>query len=98
MPVPRDDYGVLYAAPLMAATTAVRAGAGYLGVWSSRAPRLLKLSFDACVRTPDRDDGNLQEELVAFARESVDVVVDEVRRGIDDLEAYRGPTISGRLP
>ena len=97
MPVARDDYGVLYAAPLMAATTAVRAGAGYLGVWSNRAPRLLKLSFDAYVRTPDRDDGSLQEEIVAFARESVDVVVDEVRRGIDDLEAYRGPSVSGRL-
>lgn len=97
MTAARDDYGVLFVAPMMAATTAFRAGAGYLGVWSNRAPRLVKLSFDAYVRAPGRDDASLQEELVTFARESVDVVVDEVRRGIDDLESYRGPTTPGRL-
>ena len=91
----RDDYGVLLAAPLLGATTAFRAGTGYLGVWSSRAPHLMRLSFDACVRTPGHDDGSLQEELVAFARESVDVVVDEIRKGIDDLEAYGGQASSG---
>ncbi len=91
----RDDYGVLLAAPLLGATTAFRAGAGYLGVWSSRAPQLMRLSLDACMRSPGREDGCLREELVAFARESADVVVDEVRRGIDDLEAYGGSNSSG---
>ena len=91
----RDDYGVLLAAPLLGATTAFRAGAGYLGVWSNRAPHLMRLSLDACTRAPGHEDGSLQEELVAFARESTDVVVEEVRRGIDDLEAYGGPTSSG---
>ena len=91
----RDDYGVLLAAPLLGATTAFRAGAGYLGVWSSRAPQLMRLSLDACMRSPGHEDGSLQEELVAFARESTDVVVDEVRRGIDELEAHGGSSSSG---
>jgi len=87
---------MLLAAPLLGATTAFRAGAGYLGVWSSRAPQLMRLSWDACMRAPGHEDGSLQDELVAFARESTDVVVDEVRRGIDELEAYGGPASSGR--
>ena len=92
----RNDYGVLLAAPLMGATTVFRAGAGYLGVWSSRAPQLMRLSLDACMRAPGHEEGSLQQELVAFARESTDVVVEEVRRGIDDLEAYGGPSSPGR--
>ncbi|HUH81493.1 MAG TPA: hypothetical protein VLZ06_09215 [Solirubrobacteraceae bacterium] len=86
-----DDYGVMFAAPVFATATACRAGAGYLGIWSSRAPRLVKLGFESWIRSPEEREGSLHEELVEFARESGELITRELERGIEDLEGFGQP-------
>jgi hypothetical protein len=86
-----DGYGVMFAAPVFATATACRAGAGYLGIWSSRAPRLVKLGFESWARPPEDREGSLQEELVEFARESSDLITRELDRGIEELEGFGQP-------
>jgi len=86
-----DDYGVMFAAPVFASATACRAGLGYLGIWSSRAPRLLRLGYESWTRPPKEREGSLHEELVEFARESHDLITRELERGIEDLEGFGEP-------
>jgi len=91
-----EDYGVIFAAPVFATATACRAGAGYLGICSSRAPRLAKLGFESWTRSPEEREGSLQEELIEFARESGDMITRELERGIEDLEGFGEPKPTAR--
>ena len=86
-----DDYGVVFAAPVLATATACRAGLGYLGIWSSRAPRLMRLGYESWTRSPKEREGSLQEELVDFARESHELITREMERGVEDLEGFGEP-------
>ena len=86
-----DDYGVMLAAPVFAAASACRAGVGYLGLWTSRAPRLTRLGVESWTRSPENREGSLHEELIEFARESNDLIAREMERGVEDIEGFGQP-------
>jgi hypothetical protein len=86
-----NHYGLVFAAPMFATATACRAGFGYLGIWSSRAPRLMRLGYESWTRSPKEREGSLHDELVEFARESSDLITRELERGIEDLEGFGEP-------
>jgi hypothetical protein len=100
MPEPGPGlYRMIALAPVMCAATAYRAGVGYANAWYSRAPRLASLWLDAI--EPRRDapaaGGELREEVLQLAKESLEAAYQEVSRGIDDLgEFSRPPTEDGR--
>src|SRR5947209_16349173 len=78
----------------MSAASAVRAGSGCLELWSQRVPPLVRLAAEldesAEGSTEERDamEGRVREELMALARESAEIVMREIRRGLEDLETF----------
>ena len=78
---------------LVTSTTAFRVSVGCAGLMIGRVPRLAALAVRASV--PGGDSGSAQaafrDDLIALARESAEVSWREVRRGLDDLDAYTRP-------
>lgn len=79
---------------LMSAASVVRAGSGCLELWSERVPPLVRLAAEldeqADVSGEERDakEGRVREELMALARESAEIVMREMRRGLEDLDTF----------
>jgi hypothetical protein len=90
----QDGYRLLATGALMTAASAVRAGAGCLELWSQRVPPLVRLASELAEDRPDgssapaADRARLREELVAMARESAEIVVHELHRGVEDLDTF----------
>jgi hypothetical protein len=82
-------YRTLAAPPVLGATTAFRMGAGYLGTWSSRAPRLVTLGLHAWEPGPDAEQAaeTFWEEWISAARDSTNAALDELERGVEDIGA-----------
>jgi hypothetical protein len=78
---------------LMGAASVVRAGVGCLGLWSQRMPALIALGEEMGDGGSARGGaaGQFRDELLALARESAEIALRELRRGVDDLDAFTRP-------
>jgi hypothetical protein len=83
---------MLAAGSLMTTATAFRVGVGCLELLAERTPPLARLALTASAGV---DAGKAQaafrDELLALARDSAEVSWRELRRGIDDLDAFTRP-------
>jgi hypothetical protein len=77
----------------MSAASVVRTGVGCLELWSQRAPSLIRLGFQSREQTAAADAAQaaLRDELIAVARESAEVALRELRRGVVDLDTFTRP-------
>ena len=73
--------------------TAFRVGASWLDLWLQRTPPLTRRAVRAsvgCVET-GKAQAEFRDDLIALAREWAEVSWREMRRGIDDLDAFTRP-------
>jgi hypothetical protein len=77
----------------MGAASVLRAGIGCLELWSERLPPLLALGRESKEERPDaaRMEGQFRDELIALARESSQIALRELKRGVHDLDAFTRP-------
>jgi hypothetical protein len=80
---------MLTAGSLVSSTTAFRVGVGCLELWLERAPGLLRLAAKASLGS---EAGSAQaafrDDFIALARDWTEVSWRELRRGIDDFDAF----------
>jgi len=94
--VDRPDHSndLLATGALMSAASAVRAGGGCLELWSQRVPPLVRLAAEldehreGASQERDAIEGRVREEMMALARESAEIVMREIRRGLEDLDTF----------
>jgi hypothetical protein len=81
---------VIAVAPLIGVATGYRMGTSHLNVWSQRTPELASLWLEAWKPAPEATDAAnaFHQMLIATAHEATQVVADELKRGIDDVEAW----------
>jgi hypothetical protein len=91
----QDGYRLLATGAAMTAASAVRAGAACMEMWSQRVPPLIKLAGelndDRAQRgdsDPEADRARLREGLVAVARDSAEIFMHELHRGVEDLDTF----------
>jgi hypothetical protein len=74
----------------MGAATLTRTGLGWLQLWSERIPPLLTLGAQLREGEPDAGQagGRFRDELIAIARDSSELAVRELHRGLEDLDAF----------
>jgi hypothetical protein len=78
---------------LVTSATAFRVSAAWLELWIERGPVLLRLAVRASVggaRTAQAQ-AEFRDDLMALARDSAEVSWRELRRGVDDLDAFTRP-------
>jgi hypothetical protein len=87
-----DSYRTLAAAPDVGATTAFRMGAGYWGIWATRTPNLIALGLEAWTPGAKADEAadTFWDELITVTRDSTEAALDELQRGIHDLDEFTG--------
>jgi hypothetical protein len=68
-------------------------GAGCLQVACERGPNLMALGLESQMGNADaaRVEGELRDELIAMAEESSKVVIEELQRGLLDLDLFTRP-------
>jgi hypothetical protein len=78
---------------MMSAATAFRTGVGCLELWTESAPKLMKLGVESWEATPSsgKAQAEFRDEMIALARSSSEVALTELRRGVDDLDAFTRP-------
>jgi hypothetical protein len=78
---------------MMSAATAFRTGVGCLELWSESGPKLMRLGFESWEATANsgKAQAEFRDELIALARGSSEVALSELRRGVDDLDAFTRP-------
>jgi hypothetical protein len=78
---------------MVSAATAFRVGVGCLETWSESMPKLVKLGFESWEGkgSSGRAQAEFRDELIALARSSSEVALSELRRGVDDLDAFTRP-------
>jgi|SRR5579884_4519658 len=89
----------------VSAATAVRVGAGWVGLWAQRTPSLVALALAGTLGGGDGQAAARQaafrDGLLALARESAERSWRELRRAVDDLDEHtRLPDVPspGRTP
>jgi hypothetical protein len=91
---PDSSNDLLATGALMSAASAVRAGSGCLELWSQRVPPLVRLAAEldeGPAESPEQRselEGRVREELMSVARESAEIVMREIRRGLEDLDTF----------
>ena len=77
----------------MGAASVLRAGIGCLQLWSERLPPLMELGNQGrdgrCEGS--KAEGQFRDALIALARESSEVALRELRRGLYDLDTFTRP-------
>jgi hypothetical protein len=78
---------------VMSAATAFRTGIACLELWSESGPKLMRLGAESWEGSPKsgKAQGEFRDELIALARGSAEVALTELRRGVDDLDAFTRP-------
>jgi len=68
----------------------MRTGLGWLALWSERVPPLMSLGTELREGQSGADQavGRFRDELIAIARDSSDLAARELRRGLEDLDAF----------
>jgi hypothetical protein len=92
---------MLAAGSLVSSATAFRVGAGCLELWLERAPGLVRLAAEASLggAQTGRTQAAFRDYFIALARDSAEVSWRELRRGVDDLDAFtRGDEEPGERP
>ena len=81
---------MLAAGSLVSSTTAFRVGAGCVELWLERAPGLARLGARASLGGADtgRAQAAFRDDFIALARDSAELSWRELRRGLDDLDAF----------
>lgn len=86
------------------AASVLRTGVGLIELWSERVPALMKLGSQVREQGPAAGEmqGRFRDELIALGRESSEIAIRELRRGLDDLDAFTrgedGPSDKPRRP
>jgi hypothetical protein len=75
---------------LVSSATAFRVGVGCLELWLERAPTLMRLAVQASAGT-GTSQAAFRDDFIALARDAAEVSWREMRRGIDDLDAFTRP-------
>jgi hypothetical protein len=77
----------------MGAATLLRAGAGCLEVLTDQGPALVKLAVESRAEgdRARRAENEFRDALIAIARDSSEVALRELRRGVEDLDAFTRP-------
>jgi hypothetical protein len=88
-----NAYRMFATGCVMGTATVLRAGLGCVELWTERVPPLMKLGEESLEGKPDaaRAEGHFRDELIAIARESSDIALRELRRGVEDLDAFTRP-------
>ncbi len=78
---------------MMGLATIVRTGIGCAELLAERAPTLAQLN--ATTQAESGDDraaqARFRDELIALARESSELALREIRRGLEDLDSFTRP-------
>jgi hypothetical protein len=77
----------------MGAASVIRAGVGCAELWSQRAPSLVKLVAESREQAigAGKAQAQFRDELLAMARDSSEVALRELRRGLEDLDTFTRP-------
>ncbi len=77
----------------MGAATLIRAGVGCVELWSERAPSLVKLSAESREQKAGagKAQAEFRDELIAIARDSSEIALRELRRGLEDIDTFTRP-------
>jgi hypothetical protein len=77
----------------LGAASVLRTGSGCLQLWSERLPPLLQVGNETRPGRPDtgQAEGRFRDELIALARESSEIALRELQRGVYDLDAFTRP-------
>jgi hypothetical protein len=78
---------------LVSSATAFRVGVGCLQLAAQRTPPLVKLAVTASFGDGEtrRAQAAFRDELIALARDSAELSWRELRRGVDELDAFTRP-------
>lgn len=72
---------------VLTASTAVRVGIGWIGLWRRRTPELVKLAVGTLNGEDNgRAEASLRDELIALFRDSAEISWLELRRSVDDFD------------
>ena len=84
---------MLAAGSLVSSATALRLTFGCLELWAQRTPPLLGLAASASLNGnhAGKAQAAFRDDVLALARESVELSWRELRRGVDDLDALTRP-------
>jgi hypothetical protein len=84
---------MLAAGSLVTCATAFRVGVGCLELGLERSPSLVRhaVKASAAGEGAGRAQAAFRDDLLALARDSVEVAWREMRRGVDDLDAFTRP-------
>jgi len=83
---------MLVTGAMMGAASILRVGVGCLELWSERLPSLMAMrEMRGETSSAGQAEGGFRDELLAIARESSDIALRELRRGVDDLDAFTRP-------
>jgi hypothetical protein len=77
----------------MGAASVLRTGIGCLQLWSERLPPLMQAGSEWREGRLDaaQAEAQFRDELLALARESSEIALRELRRGVYDLDAFTRP-------
>jgi len=91
---------MLATSSLVSSATAFRVGVSYLGLLTERTPTLLRLAVQASIGGAGngRAQAEFRDDLIALARDSAEMSWREVRRGLDDLDAFTRPDDPAEQP
>jgi hypothetical protein len=78
---------------LVSSATAFRVGVSGLALLMKRTPPLMGLAVRASLGGPDKRSAQaaFRDDLLALARDSAELSWRELRRGVDDLDAFTRP-------
>jgi hypothetical protein len=81
---------VLATGSFVSAATAIRVGTNCLGLIAQRLPPLVRLALASAAISGEAGaaEAAFRDELIALARDSAEVSWREMRRGVDDLDAF----------
>ena|SRR5918994_1410499 len=84
---------MLAAGWLVNSATAFRVGLSWLELWAKRTPPLVRLALRASVAGGERGkaQATFRDEFIALARDATEVSWRELRRSVDDLDAFTRP-------
>jgi hypothetical protein len=84
---------VLATGSFVSAATVIRVGTNCLGLIAQRLPPLVRLALASSAATgePGAAQAAFRDELIALVRDSAEVSWREMRRAVDDLDAFTRP-------
>jgi hypothetical protein len=81
---------MLAAGSLVSSATAFRVGVGWLSLWADRTPPLLRLAVLASLGGVEagRARAEIRDDLLALGRDAAESSYREMRRGVDEFDAF----------